>query len=114
MKTMKLRILQQPSRLGALLGSLIMSQNWVPAEAPRVTDRSELPSVLQKLVAKNREGRRRLVGLVAALQDLGVGSASPHGHGTRSAERVQDSFTPRSQGLKKGDFGRVVGIRQQE
>jgi hypothetical protein len=52
MKTMKLRTLQQPSRLEAQLESLVKSQNWVPADAPRVTDRSELPSVLQKLAAK--------------------------------------------------------------
>ena len=52
MKTMKLRTLQQPSRVEALLESLVKSQNWVPADAPRVTDRSELSSVLQELVAK--------------------------------------------------------------
>ena len=52
MKTTKLRTLQQPSQLEALLGSLVTSQNWVPADAPRVTDCNELPSVLQKLAAK--------------------------------------------------------------
>ncbi len=52
MKTTKLRTLQQPSRVEALLESLVKSQNWVPADAPRVTDRSELSSVLQELVAK--------------------------------------------------------------
>jgi hypothetical protein len=52
MKTIKLRTLQQPSRLEALLDSLIRSQMWVPPDAPRVTDRGELPLVLQKLAAK--------------------------------------------------------------
>ena len=52
MKTMKLRMLQRPSRLEALFESLIKSRNWVPPDAPRVTERSELPSTLQKLAAK--------------------------------------------------------------
>ena len=52
MRTIKLRTLQQPSRLEALLESLIRSQKWVPPDASRVVDRSELPLVLQKLAAK--------------------------------------------------------------
>lgn len=52
MQTMKLRTLQQPTRLASLLDSLVMSQFWVPAGAPQVTDRSDLPSVLQKLAIK--------------------------------------------------------------
>jgi hypothetical protein len=56
MQTMKLRALQQPSQLAALLESLVMSQSWVPAGAPLVTDRSELPSTLQKLVIKAVNG----------------------------------------------------------
>ena len=49
---MKLRTLQRPSRLEALIESLIRSQNWVPPEAPRVTDRAELPQVLYRLATK--------------------------------------------------------------
>lgn len=52
MKTMKLRTLQQPSRLESLLDSLVMSQSWVPVSAPQLTDRSDLPSALQKLAIK--------------------------------------------------------------
>jgi hypothetical protein len=61
MQTMKLRTLQRPSQLETLLESLVMSQNWVPAGAPVVTDRSELPSALQKLAIKavNSDGAWR-------------------------------------------------------
>jgi hypothetical protein len=61
MQTMKLRTLQQPSELAMLLESLVVSQNWVPAGAPVVTDRSELPSALQKLAinAVKNEGAWR-------------------------------------------------------
>jgi len=52
MQTMKLRVLQQPSHLETLLDSLVTSQNWVAGSAPRVTDRSEMPSALQKLAMK--------------------------------------------------------------
>lgn len=52
MQTMKLRAIQQPSRLETILESLVTSQNWVPPEARPIADRSELPSALQKLVIK--------------------------------------------------------------
>jgi hypothetical protein len=52
MQTMKLRALQQASRIEMLLESLVASQNWVPGEAPRIADRSLLSSALQKLVIK--------------------------------------------------------------
>ncbi len=52
METARLRSLQQPSRLALLLDSLVMSQSWVPVNAPQVMDRSGLPSVLQKLAIK--------------------------------------------------------------
>ena len=52
MQTMKLRTLQQPTRLALLLDSLVMSQIWVLAGALQVTDRSDLPSALQKLAIK--------------------------------------------------------------
>jgi hypothetical protein len=52
MQTMKLRALQQASRLELLLDSLVTSQNWVPPGARPITDRSELSSALQKLAIK--------------------------------------------------------------
>ena len=52
MQTMKLRTLQQPTRLALLLDSLVMSQIWVLAGALQVTDRSDLTSALQKLAIK--------------------------------------------------------------
>jgi hypothetical protein len=52
MQTMKLRALQQASRLELLLDSLVTSQNWVPPGARPITDRSELASALQKLAIK--------------------------------------------------------------
>jgi len=52
MQTMKLRAFQPPPILTALLDSLVISQNWVPAGAAQVTDRSEIPSALQKVANK--------------------------------------------------------------
>lgn len=52
MQTMRLRTLQRPSGLEMLLESLVLSQNWVPLDSPHVGDRSELPSVLRKLVIR--------------------------------------------------------------
>ena len=52
MKTLKLRTLQHPTRLEALLDSLAISQNWRPAGTSRLADISELSTVLQKLVGK--------------------------------------------------------------
>jgi hypothetical protein len=52
MHTMKLRALQLPSQLESLLDSLVMNQHWVPAEVPRVTDRSALSAASQKLAIK--------------------------------------------------------------
>jgi hypothetical protein len=56
MHTMKLRTLQQPTRLESLLDSLVMAQRWVPAGAPLVSDRGELFSGLQKLAIKAAKG----------------------------------------------------------
>ena len=56
MHTMKLRTLQQPSRLELLLDSLATAQRWVPSGAPLVTDRSELMSALQRLAMKATKG----------------------------------------------------------
>jgi hypothetical protein len=52
MQTIKLRALQQPTRLALLLDSLVMSQSWVPMGALQVADRSELASALQKIAIK--------------------------------------------------------------
>jgi hypothetical protein len=52
MKTLKLRTLQHPTQLDALLDSLAISQNWRAAGAPRLADISELSTVLQKLAGK--------------------------------------------------------------
>jgi hypothetical protein len=51
---MELRTLQAPSALETLLGSLLASQNWVMAEAPRILKRSDLPEALQNLTIKAR------------------------------------------------------------
>jgi hypothetical protein len=56
MRTMKLRTLQEPSALETLLGSLVASQHWVTAEAPRISKLSDLPSALQKLTTKAIKG----------------------------------------------------------
>ncbi len=52
MHTIKLRTLQQPTGIALLLDSLVMNQSWVPSGGPQVTDRSDLPSALQKLAIK--------------------------------------------------------------
>ncbi len=52
METIKLRTPQLPSQLELLLDSLVMNQHWVPADVPRVTDRSELSAASQKLAIK--------------------------------------------------------------
>ncbi len=52
MQTMKLRAYQPPSVVTVLLDSLVKSQNWVPADAHQVTDRSDFPSALQKIAVK--------------------------------------------------------------
>ncbi len=53
---MRLRAYQRPSRLELLLDSLVAAQNWVPDGVPRIGDRSELPSVLQKLAVAAVKG----------------------------------------------------------
>jgi hypothetical protein len=52
MQTIELRTFQPPRILTALLDSLVMSQNWVPAGAAQVTDRSEIPSALLRVANK--------------------------------------------------------------
>ena len=56
MRTMKLRTLQEPSALDALLGSIVASQHWVTPEAPRISVLRDLPSALQKLAIKAVKG----------------------------------------------------------
>ena len=52
MRTMTLRMLQQPMRLLALLESLVVSQNWIPSGIPQISDWDELSSPLQKLATR--------------------------------------------------------------
>jgi hypothetical protein len=52
MQTMKLRAYQPPSMVTDMLESLVKNQNWVPAEAHPITDRSDFPSPLQKIAMK--------------------------------------------------------------
>jgi hypothetical protein len=49
MQAMRLRAVQRPSRLEALLESLVMSQNWVSGGERCVTGRSDLSSAVRKL-----------------------------------------------------------------
>jgi hypothetical protein len=53
---MKLRTLQAPSALEALLGSLVVHQNWVTTESPRIFERNDLPLALKKLTIKAVKG----------------------------------------------------------
>ena len=52
MKTLKLRTLQHPTQLEALLNALAISQNWMPAGASRLANLSGLSPTLQKLAGK--------------------------------------------------------------
>lgn len=52
METMRLRSLQQPTRTQELLESLLLFLERPPRGADRVSDRTELPSVLQRLVIR--------------------------------------------------------------
>lgn len=54
MQTMKLFAYQRPSRIAALLESLLQARACLPGTARKVTDRSELPSALQKIVIKSQ------------------------------------------------------------
>lgn len=55
METMRLRTIQQPSQLDALLESFVRSRGQVPADAHRVLDRSELPGALQRVAIRARK-----------------------------------------------------------
>lgn len=52
MQTMRLFAYQNPSRVEALLESLVQARWHLPGKARKVTDRSELPSALQKIVIR--------------------------------------------------------------
>ena len=58
MQTMRLFAYQRPSRIAALLESLLQARGLLPGKARRVTDRSELPSALQKIVLKSQNTER--------------------------------------------------------
>lgn len=58
MQTMRLFAYQRPSRIAALLESLLQARGQWPRKARKVTDRSELPSALQKLVSKSQNTER--------------------------------------------------------
>lgn len=58
MQTMRLFAYQRPSRVEALLESLLQARGRLPGKARKVTDRSELPSALQKIVIKLHNNER--------------------------------------------------------
>ena len=58
MQTVRLFAYQRPSRVEALLESLLQAGAHVPANARKVTDRGELPSALQKIVIKSHNTER--------------------------------------------------------
>lgn len=58
MQTMRLFAYQTPSRVEALLESLLQAREHFPRKARKVTDRSELPSALQKIVIKLKNSDR--------------------------------------------------------
>lgn len=58
MQTMRLLAYQPPSRVQMLLESLLQARGRLPDGARRVTDRSELPSALQKIVVKSHNSAR--------------------------------------------------------
>lgn len=58
MQTMRLFAYQRPSRVEALLESLLQARWSLPAKARKVTDRSELPSALQKIVIRLKNAER--------------------------------------------------------
>lgn len=58
MQTMRLRAYQPPSRVQALLESLLEACGRLPAGARRVTDRSELPARLQQIVVRSHNTER--------------------------------------------------------
>lgn len=58
MQTMTLFAYQRPSRVAALLESLLQAGGYLPGNARKVTDRSELPSALQKIVIQAQNSER--------------------------------------------------------
>jgi hypothetical protein len=52
MQTMRLFAYQRPAQVEALLESLLQAREHFPRTARKVTDRSDLPSALQKIVIK--------------------------------------------------------------
>lgn len=58
MQTMKLFAYQQPSRVEMLLESLVIAKGDLPGRARKVSDRSDLPSAMQKLVMQAQKSER--------------------------------------------------------
>lgn len=58
MQTMRLFAYQTPSRIAAMLESLLQAGARLPDKARKITDRSELPSALQRIVIKSQNTER--------------------------------------------------------
>ena len=60
MQTMRLFAYQKPSRVAALLESLLQARSFLPGKARKVADRSELPSALQRIVICSQQQIERV------------------------------------------------------
>lgn len=58
MQTTRLFAYQRPSRVQALLESLVLSRDTLPCQVRKVIDRSELPSVLQRIAIQSQKTER--------------------------------------------------------
>lgn len=58
MQTMKLFAYQQPSRVEMLLDGLVYAQHLIPSGARPISEHSDLPSVLQKVVFHANKNER--------------------------------------------------------
>lgn len=54
MQTMTLFAYQRPSRVTALLESLVLARGRLPRNARKITERNELPCALQKIVIRSQ------------------------------------------------------------
>jgi hypothetical protein len=68
LKTLTLRTLQKPSHIDGLLKSLVKSLAVLPEETNAITDRSELPAALQRVVMRAAKSGQSWV----AWNDLGL------------------------------------------
>jgi hypothetical protein len=91
MDTSKILALRHPSQAKLLLESLLEDFGWVPGHARSVTDRSDLPAVLQRIALR---GARRKGCWAAWRKDSAVWfftaevTAAPSGTGQRSALKI--------------------------